>query len=715
MAAVADPARGSIYPMLEMDVALDLVRAAALSARTSVHDLDICAPEALGCVLAEDARSPAAVPPVPCSRVDGYALRAGGGPGRYSVAARHRPGIAAGGASQTAPLAPGAAAWVTTGGAVPRGADAVVPVEGTAPVAPGATPGAEAAVDIVDAVQPGDNVRPAGSDVAAGETLVRAGAELGAGDVAALLSCGIRRVRAWRRPVVGILSSGDEIVDAAAGGAGAADGAVIDSNRPVLAHVLRAAAASVVDLGIVADCAADVAAALEAAASTCDVVVTTGGVSMGDRDFVKPLLGRLGRVVFGRLNMKPGKPTTLAVLERPATRDAASASDGGRAAPPATRRVLVFALPGNPVSAWVGAHVLVAPALRHMAGVPWAAALPPSVPVRLLDARLPLDAERPEFHRATVWAASDAEGGGLVARSTGPQASSRTLSLSGANALLWLPPARAGGGAFAGPALVRALLIGPVLAEGAVDAAVRGGSRAAPAAGGGGGGDCRCGRAAPLPPFPGPSPFAPHVAAPAEHVPVALCVLTVSDRCSRGVAADTSGPAIVRHLTAASPRLAVRVVECACVADDETAIYGTVARWCGVDGRGGEGSVLHGPAVASLVITTGGTGFGLRDVTPEALRPLLRRPAPGLVHAMLEVGRAATPLAALSRYEAGVAGAATLVIEMPGSAKAVAECLGALDPLLPHVLALLSEAPPGVLPATIASGHAGGAQAPGPG
>jgi gephyrin len=403
---------------------------------------------------------------------------------------------------------------------------------------------------------------------------------------------------------------------------------------------------------------------------------------MGDRDFVKPLLARLGRVIFGRLNMKPGKPTTLAVLERRPLLGAAAAPGGVPCSP-----VLVFALPGNPVSAWVGAHVLVAPALRHMAGVPWAAAVPPAVTVRVLDKRLRLDAERPEFHRATAWAAAD--GSGLVARSTGAQASSRSLSLSGANSLLWLPPDPAGGGVLAGPALVRAHLIGPLLAEGAVDEAVRTGARVAL---GGGSGDCRCGRAVPLTAPPAsPGVFAPHVVAPAERVPVSLCVLTVSDRCARGAAVDTSGPAIVRHLTTASPRLAVTVVECVCVPDDEAAICSTVARWCGI--ASGGNTAPAGPAVASLVITTGGTGFGPRDVTPEALHSLLRRPAPGLVHAMLEVGRAATPLAALSRYEAGVAGVSTLVVEVPGSAKAVAECLGALDPLLPHVLSLLAETP----------------------
>lgn len=696
--------------MLDMSDALELVRIASAAARTRIIDVDVCSPDAVGYVIAEVVVSQVSVPPVPCSRVDGYAVRASAGPGRYTVVARLRPG---GVRAPLSELPLGTVAWVTTGGAIPAGADSVVPVEGTSPLSAGDAPGAEEGVEIIDSVQPGDNVRPAASDVAAGQVLLRSGLSLSAGDVAALLSCGVRRVRAWRRPVVGILSSGDELADSAVATSGGSSAAVVDSNRPMLMHVLRGDAHAVLDLGIVRDVEADVAAAIAGAAAACDVIVTTGGVSMGDRDYVKPLLARLGRVIFGRLNMKPGKPTTLAVLERRGSPPAdADAGVGEPAAAPGDVQlsdgpgsVLVFALPGNPVSAWVGAHVLVAPALRHMAGCSWAAARPPAVAVRVLDAGLRLDAERPEFHRATVWAEAGG-GGGLVARSTGSQASSRILSLSEANALLWLPAATPGGpGVLAsGPAL--AYLIGPVLAEGAVDTEVRtvgrGSSQSAYA------GDCRCGRAVAAT-GTAAAPIAPaahaHKTSSPERVPVTLCVLTVSDRCSRGEAVDTSGPAIVRHLTAggagtAAPRLDVTVVECACVPDDEGAIRDIVARWCGGSGAGASavaessGSRVGGTpastgAPASLVITTGGTGFGLRDVTPEALRPLLRRPAPGLVHAMLEVGRAATPLAALSRYEAGVAGAATLVIEMPGSAKAVAECLSALDPLLPHALALL--------------------------
>ena len=697
--------------MLDMPDALELVRIASAAARTRIVDVDVCSPDAIGCVVSEDIVSQASVPPMPCSRVDGYAVRASTGPGRYTVVARLRPGGVR--ASPLSELPLRTVAWVTTGGAIPAGADAVVPVEGTAPLSAGDAPGAEKGVEIIDSVQPGDNVRPAASDVAAGQVLLRSGLSLSSGDIAALLSCGVRRVRAWRRPVVGILSSGDELADAAVTASGGSDAAVVDSNRPMLMHVLRGVSHAVVDLGIVRDVEADVAAAIEAAAAACDVIVTTGGVSMGDRDYVKPLLARLGRVVFGRLNMKPGKPTTLAVLERRAS-PPADAGVGAAAAAAATGdahlsgapgSVLVFALPGNPVSAWVGAHVLVAPALRHMAGCSWSAAQPPAVAVRVLDAGLRLDAERPEFHRATVWAEAGSGSGDLVARSTGSQASSRILSLSEANALLWLPAATPGGPGIlaSGPAL--AYLIGPVLAEGAVDAEVRrvgrGGSSQSAYAG-----DCRCGRAVVATgaaAAPVQATALAHQTSSPERVPVSLCVLTVSDRCSRGEAVDTSGPAIVRHLTAggagtAAPRLDVTVVECACVPDEEGAIRDIVARWCGGSGTGasavaGSSESRVVPALpgapASLVITTGGTGFGLRDVTPEALRPLLRRPAPGLVHAMLEVGRAATPLAALSRYEAGVAGAATLVIEMPGSAKAVAECLSALDPLLPHALALL--------------------------
>ena len=178
--------------------------------------------------------------------------------------------------------------------------------------------------------------------------------------------------------------------------------------------------------------------AVERGVEEADLLLTSGGVSLGELDLLKPLLGELGVVHFGRLRMKPGKPCTFATVER------------------AGRRRLVFALPGNPASSLVTFYLLGVPALRRLAG--WAH--PQLVRVQVcLEEALRLDPDRPEYHRVVVrWEAS--QQGGLVAASTGNQASSRLLSLRSANALLELPR---GEGLLAAGSSVSALLIGDLV------------------------------------------------------------------------------------------------------------------------------------------------------------------------------------------------------------------------------------------------------------
>lgn len=193
-------------------------------------------------------------------------------------------------------------------------------------------------------------------------------------------------------------------------------GKIRDSNRVMLIAAVREAHADPIDMGIVADIADGLKAALLQAISEADVVVTSGGVSMGSLDMMKPLLESIGVVHFGRLLMKPGKPTTFATV------------------PTASGQCPVFALPGNPCSTMSTFQLLVLPALRAMQQLPSLAG--PQVECQLLN-QLKLDVERPEYVRATVW--FDNAQRQLVARSTGSQMSSRLLSFRGANALLHIP------------------------------------------------------------------------------------------------------------------------------------------------------------------------------------------------------------------------------------------------------------------------------------
>jgi gephyrin len=246
-------------------------------------------------------------------------------------------------------------------------------------------------------------------------------------------------VKVFRRPVVGVLSTGDEIVEHDREGE-LRMGEVRDTNRPGLIAAAREWGYEVVDLGIAKDQAGSLEEVLRDALRRVDLVITTGGVSMGELDLLKPTIERAlgGTIHFGRVAMKPGKPTTFATV--PVKNNA-----GERV----TR--VIFSLPGNPASALVTFHLFVLPSLRQMSGI--SPAELPRVPV-VLSHDFPLDKVRPEYHRAVVSVGRD---GVLFATSTGGQRSSKVGSMKGANALLCMP---AGAEPLPKASRVEALLIG---------------------------------------------------------------------------------------------------------------------------------------------------------------------------------------------------------------------------------------------------------------
>lgn len=267
----------------------------------------------------------------------------------------------------------------------------------------------------------GADIRPVGADVQKGEVVLTKGVRIAAAEVGILAGCGITRVEVVRRVVVGVFSSGDELVDVAEveqvleqGGGEMPVGCVVDSNRPMLTACVREFLpfCEVIDLGVVRDTYEGVKAGILDAVEKCDVVVTSGGVSMGKRDVIKAVLEEIGTVHFGRVVMKPGKPLTFATV-------------GSKP---------VIGLPGNPVSAFVCFHLAVSRAVKTMAG--WGKEAGGELVEVRLGETLQCDEQRPEYHRAVIeWV----EGKGYVGRSTGKQASSRLLSARSANALLMLP------------------------------------------------------------------------------------------------------------------------------------------------------------------------------------------------------------------------------------------------------------------------------------
>ena len=393
---------------------------------------------ALGARLASDVATPRPHPPFPAAIKDGFAVAADSGAGTRNVVTASRAGASA----EQPSLSPHQAAYVTTGAPMPPGTDAVVQIEsctdGDAPATPDSSN-----ISFAKAMKPGAEVRAVGSDIPLGTIILRANDRIGPAEVGLLATVGCRTVNVHRQPRVGVLSTGDELLDALAPSdeSTTPSGRIFDVNRPLLLSASASLGATPIDLGIANDSSSALEDALDKALSTedCDVLICSGGVSMGDRDLVKPLLAKRGTVHFGKVLMKPGKPLTFATVPRMSCTDAM---------PP----LLVFGLPGNPVSAFACFHLTVAPALRKLSGDP------NPLPRRLqatLAGTFKMDPERPEYHRAILSVGVD---GGLIAHSTGGQISSRLLSCKGADALLELPYNQ--GNSLPQGTIVTALLIG---------------------------------------------------------------------------------------------------------------------------------------------------------------------------------------------------------------------------------------------------------------
>jgi len=345
-------------------------------------------------VLAEPARAEIDLPPFPSSAMDGYAVRADETPGRLRIEAR----IAAGNPA-TAALESGQAMGIATGGVVPDGADAVIPIEYVV------ESGNE--IEIGSAVERGDNVRPRGGDIRAGEVVVEAGSVLTPARLGAVAAAGIPQVRCARRPRAAVLPTGTELRRP---GEPLAAGEIYEANGLILSAQLEAAGALVELMPAVGDDQAAHRGALEHALDA-DVVVTSGGVSVGPHDLVRRVEAELGvEEVFWRVSVKPGKPIAFGVRER----------------------TLVFGLPGNPVSALVGFVLFVEPAIRALQGVP--DPLPRFDRGRLVAARR-RNPERDELVRARLRRSED---GPLLEPLTG-QESHMIARSAAADALVFVP------------------------------------------------------------------------------------------------------------------------------------------------------------------------------------------------------------------------------------------------------------------------------------
>ena len=386
---------------------LDDVRTLVLSHCSRRVPVTVSRINAAGLVLAQDVVASEPVPPFANTAVDGYALRAED-TASGSVELRVIGEVAAGAVAQGA-VTPGTAIRIMTGAPIPEGCDAVVMVEDTERVG-------DDKVLVKRVVDHGASIRHVGSDVAVGSTVFTAGTVVNPMVEGVLASINAQSVSVYPRVRVGVLSTGDELVD---DGSPLQPGQIRESNRTMLLRIVNESGAEAVDLGIIRDDETVLEQALRDAVNVmkCDALVTSGGVSMGDYDVVKAVLGRIAKMNWFQIAMKPAKPFAFGTLT----------NEQGVEVP-------IFGLPGNPVSSLMSFELIARPALRQMMGR--SEIYRPRV-VAILDESV---TRRPDgkIHFDRVHASWGTDGRVHVRR-TGEQGSHQLASTSAANAIMAVP------------------------------------------------------------------------------------------------------------------------------------------------------------------------------------------------------------------------------------------------------------------------------------
>ena len=353
----------------------------------------------LGRILAEDIRSRIDVPGHTNSAMDGFAIRGADIP-KDSTRALEIIGTAWAGRPFKNECGAGQCVRIMTGAPMPAGTDSVVIVERAQQE--------DGSIRIGADNEQGQNVRAAGEDITRGDVVLKAGRRITPADLGLLASLGIGEVKVVRRLRLAFFSTGDELYSI---GESLPEGGVYDSNRYTLYGMLTRLGAELIDMGVVRDEPHALERAFEQAADCSDVIVTSGGVSMGEADFVKQTLGRLGEIGFWKIAMKPGRPLAFGKI----------------------KNAYFFGLPGNPVTVMVTFYVFVQPALKELMGEQQSA---PLTLTMTCTSKLKKRPGRVEYQRAVM---ERDEQGRLVVRKTGPQGSGILTSMAEANCFIVLP------------------------------------------------------------------------------------------------------------------------------------------------------------------------------------------------------------------------------------------------------------------------------------
>ncbi len=406
MSSKIEPAASCVDPFSENLMSLDDALARIAERVRPVHACErLPIRDCLDRINNEAVKSPYDVPPHANAAMDGFAL-AVSSLADGEIVELDEIGTAFAGVPFDGSCGPGQCVRIMTGALIPDGADAVVMQEQAQVTADGK-------VRIDGDHREGENIRRAGEDIAKGDIVIDAGARLSPADLGVLASLGIGQLQVKRKPVVAFFSTGDELMSV---GEPLEPGKIYDSNRYSLHGMLSRLAVDIIDLGVVRDNPASMRSVLEAAAARADLIISTGGVSVGDADYIKPALEEIGTTEFWKIAIKPGRPLTLGQIDAS----------------------IFMGLPGNPVAVMVTFSQFVVPAIQRMAGA--AMTRPKLFKARALD-KLRKKAGRYEFQRGI---ATQGEHGDWQVAKSGKQGSGILTSMSRANCFIVLPDANEG-------------------------------------------------------------------------------------------------------------------------------------------------------------------------------------------------------------------------------------------------------------------------------